>query len=130
MRNKKLIVAVIALVVVIAVLAGVFIATRPETNAGSKNITVTVVYEDGSSKDFHYSTDEEFLGPVILNEGLVDGEMAEYGLYIKAVDGVRAVWEENNAYWSIYVGDEPAITGADAIVIEDGGVYKLVFTLG
>ena len=130
MRNKKLIVAVIALVVVIAVLAGVFIATRPETNAGSKNITVTVVYEDDSSKDFHYSTDEEFLGPVIMNEGLVEGEMAEYGLYIKAVDGVRAVWEENNAYWSIYVGDEPAITGADAIVIEDGGVYKLVFTLG
>ena len=130
MRNKKLIVAVIALVVVIAVLAGVFIATRPETNAGSKNITVTVVYEDGSSKDFHYSTDEEFLGPVIMNEGLVEGKMAEYGLYIKAVDGVRAVWEENNAYWSIYVGDEPAITGADAIVIEDGGVYKLVFTLG
>ena len=130
MKNKKVWIGVIALVAVVAILLGVYFATRPETKAGSKEITVTVVYEDGSSKDFVYRTDEEYLGTVIMNEGLVEGEMGPYGLYIHAVDGVRAVWEENGAYWGINIGDEPAVTGADQIVIEDGGVYSLVFTRG
>ena len=130
MKNKKLLIAVIALVAVVAVLLGVFFLTRPETKAGSKEITVTVVYEDGSSKDFVYQTDAEYLGTVIMEEGLVAGEMGEFGLYIHEVDGVRAVWEENGAYWGINIGDEPAVTGADQIVIEDGGVYSLVYTVG
>ena len=111
-------------------LLGVYFATRPETKAGSKEITVRVVYEDGSSKDFAYQTDEEYLGAVIMVEGLVKGEMGPFGLYIHEVDGVRAVWEENGAYWGINIGDEPAVTGADEVVIEDGGIYSLVYTIG
>ena len=130
MKNKKLLIAVIALVAVIAVLLGVYFATRPETKAGSKEITVRVVYEDGSSKDFVYQTDEEYLGVVIMDEGLVKGEMGPFGLYIHEVDGVRAVWEENGAYWGINIGDEHAVTGADEVVIEDGGIYSLVYTIG
>lgn len=130
MKNKKLVIAIVALVVVVALLLGVYFLTRPEANAGSKEITVTVVYEDGTTKDFVYKTDAEYLGTVLVDEGLVEGETTQYGLYIIAVDGVSAVWEENGAYWAINVGDEPAVTGADQIVIEDGGVYSLVYTVG
>jgi len=130
MKNKKVLIAIIALVVVIASLLGIYFATRPEAKSGRKAITITVVYEDGSSKDFYYTTREEYLGPVLLSDGLVEGEMGPYGLYIEKVDGVAAIWEENGAYWSVYVGEEPAVTGADEIPIEDGGVYKLVYMLG
>ena len=87
MKNKKLLVAVLVLIVVIGALFGLYVATRPDTAAGAKTITVTVVHGDGSSKEFTYKTDEEYLGSVLMAEGLVVGEMGPYGLMISAVDG-------------------------------------------
>ena len=130
MKNKKLIVIALALVVLVGALLGVYMATRPETAAGAKTITVTVVHADGSSKDFTYHTDEEYLGPVLMAEGLVVGEMGPYGLVISAVDGEEAVWEVNNAYWALFVGDEYATSGADTTPVYDGSAFKLEYTIG
>ncbi len=130
MKNKKMLIAAVAFVVVVAVLLGVYFLTRPEAQAGNKKITVTVVHSDGSAKDFVHKTNEEYLGRAIVEMGLVEDNQGPYGLYILEVDGEVASWEENQAYWSVYVGDEVAVTGADEIVLEDGGVYQLVYTLG
>lgn len=130
MKNKKLIIAIVALVAVVGILLGVWFATRPDPEEGLKSFTVTVVHSDGSTRDFNLKSDAEYLGPVLLDEKIVEGEMGDYGLYIQSVDGEEAVWENDNAYWSIYEGDTPAVTGADAIVLTDGGVYKLVYTVG
>lgn len=130
MKNKKFLLAVIALVAVAAVLVGVYFATRPTTQDGTKQITVTVVHADGSSKDFTYTTQEEFLGPVILNEGLVEGSMGDFGLYISTVDGEVADYSVDQGWWALYVGQEQATTGADGVAIQDGGLYKLVYTIG
>ena len=128
--NKKLIVAIVALVAVVGILLGVWYATRPAPEDGLKSITITVVHGDESTRDFNLKTDAEYLGPVLLDEKIVEGEMGDYGLYIHSADGEEAVWETDNAYWSIYEGDVPAVAGADAIVLTDGGVYKLVYTRG
>lgn len=130
MKNKKIILAAVAVVAVIAIMLGVWFATRPETSEGAKTITVTVVHKDGTSKDFTYHTDEEFLGPVLLSEGLVEGEEGPYGLAISAVDGEGAVWETDKAYWALFVGEDYATTGADSTPIADGDTFKLVYTLG
>ena len=130
MKNKKLVIAVVALVAVVAILMGVYFATRPATSQGAKEITVTVVHKDGSEKVFTYRTDEEFLGPVILGEGLVVGEQGPYGLRISAVDGETAVYETDGAYWALFVGEEYAMSGADTTAIADGDVFKLVYTVG
>ena len=128
--NKKFVIAIVALVAVVGILLGVWYATRPDTQEGLKSFTVTVVHGDGTTKTFDLKSDAEYLGPVLLEEGIVEGEMGDYGLYIHSVDGEEAVWETDNAYWSIYEGDTPAVTGADAVVLTDGGVYKLVYTRG
>lgn len=133
MKNKKLVIALVALVAVVGILLGVWFATRPDPEEGMKSFTVTVVHANGESKDFAYKSDAEYLGPVLLEEGLVVGEMGQYGLFIESVDGEEAVWEpgaSSGAYWSIYEGDTPAVTGADQVVLTDGGVYKLVYTVG
>ena len=130
MKNKKLIVITLALVVVVGAMFGLYTATRPETAAGAKTITVTVVHGDGTSKDFTYHTDEEYLGPVLMAEGLVVGEMGPYGLMISAVDGEEAVWEVNNAYWALFVGGEYATSGADTTPVYDGSAFKLEYTIG
>ena len=74
MKNKKLVIGAIVLVVVIGLMAGIWMATRPETESGSKNYTVTVVHKDGTVKDFAYRTDAEYLAEALLEEGLVSGE--------------------------------------------------------
>ena len=130
MKNKKLLIAVIALVLVVAAMVGLWMGSREETVQGGKSITVTVVHGDGSSKVFSYNTDAEYLGEVILAEGLVVGEEGPYGLMISAVDGETASWEENQSYWGLFIGEEYATTGADGIVLTDGGEYSLVYTIG
>lgn len=130
MKNKKMILAIVALVAVVAIMVGVYAATRPETSQGAKTITVTVVHADGTTKDFAYDTDEEYLGAVLLAEELVTGYVGDYGLTIESVDGESASWEENQSYWALFIGEEYATTGADGVVLEDGGVYKLVYTIG
>ena len=128
MKNKKLVIVAVALVLIIALMAGVWMATRPETETGSKGYTVTVIHKDGSEKVFSYRTDEEYLEDALLEEGLVSGEESQYGLTIITVDGEAAVWETDSAYWAIWVGEEMAITGASEIPVYDGSTYKLEYT--
>lgn len=127
-KNTKLIVAVIALVVVIAALLCVYAVTRPETSQGAKTFTVEVVHADGSTKTFTYHTDEEYLGAVLLAEGLIAGEESQYGLTIITVDGEDAVWETDNAYWAIMVNGEYGTNGVDTTPVNDGDVFQLVYT--
>ena len=128
MKNKKLVIVAVALVMVVALMAGVWVATRPETETGSKGYTVTVIHKDGSEKVFSYRTDAEYLDDALLEAGLVSGDSTEYGLTIITVDGEAAVWETDSAYWAIWVGEEMAITGASEIPVYDGSTYKLEYT--
>lgn len=130
MNNKKLILVAVALVTAVAVMLGAYFATRPETSQGAKTITVTVVHKDGTEKVFEYNTDEEYLGPVLLDEALVVGENGPYGLMISAVDGEVADWNVDQGYWALFVGEEYAVTGADTTPINDGDSFKLVYTIG
>ena len=132
MKNKKVLLAAIALLVVAGVMAAVYFATRPTVQdwTGSKTITVTVVHSDGKSQEFSYSTDKAYLGEVLQEAGLISGTPGEFGLYIETVDGESASWEEHGAYWAFYEGEEYATTSVDLAPITDGAVYKLVYTLG
>ena len=130
MKNQKILIAAAVLIVLIAVLAGVYFTARPATEAGAKTITISVIHADGSEKEFQYHTDAEYLGPVLLAEGLVEGENGPYGLTISAVDGEKADWNENQSYWALYVGEDYATTGADSTPVKDGDSFQLVYTIG
>lgn len=127
MKNKKLILAAVALVAVIAILAGVYVLTRPKAQEGSKSITITVVHSDGSEKVFTCHTEEGFLDKVLVAEGIVEGEYGQFGLYFQTADGETA---EGEGWWQVMVGDESATTGTSEIPVTDGASYKLVYTVG
>lgn len=130
MKNKKRILAVVALVAVVAVFLGIWLASRPETTQGAKTYTVTVVHADGTSKEFTYHTDEEFLGDALVDEGLIEGDITEYGLTVHTVDAEVASWEENGAYWALYIGEEYAMTGVSQTPVNDGDSFKWEYTVG
>ncbi len=128
MNNKKLIAAVLALVLVMAALVGVYLATRPEAVEGQKNVTVVIVYEDGTEKKLEYTTTCEHLSDLLLEKELVTGYASqEYGFTIESVDGITLDWSTDGAYWALYEGDAYATESAAGIVLTDGGVYKLVY---
>ena len=130
MKNKKVWLGLAALIVALAVMVGIYAATRPETVDGTKEITVLVIHKDGTEKEFEYHTDAEYLGTVLLEERLAEGESGQYGLMINTVDGETADWSVDQSYWAIFIGEDYATTGADSIVLTDGGEYSLVYTIG
>jgi hypothetical protein len=129
MKNKKVIISVIALVLVAAAMLAVWLITKPKPEDGTKTITVTVVHRDKSEVVKTYTTEEQYLGPVLVANGLVEDNRGEFGLYIQTVDGETADASEQG-WWNLYIGEEASLTGADEIVITDGGTYKLVYTIG
>ena len=105
-------------------------ATRPETTAGNKTITVTVVHKDGSEKVFTCATDAEYLGQVLVDENIVVGSYGEFGLYFDTADGEKADWNVDNGWWQVFIGEEAAMVGSDQIPIANGNTFKLVYTIG
>ena len=128
-QNKKIIIAAVAVVALIAILLGVWFATRPETTQGSKTITVEVVHKDGSTKSFTCHTDEEYLGPVLDAENIAQGEEGPYGLYIKVADGEKAVYEEDGAFLALKQDGVDTPASADQTPIQDGDSFSLVYTV-
>ena len=129
-NNGKLMAAVLAVLVLAAAMAGLYGATRPDTQTGSKTITVEVVHKDESVKEFTYQTDGEYLGAVLLSEGLIQGEAGPYGLYITTVDGEDAIYEVDQSYWAFYQGDEYATQGIDQTPFFDGAATTEIYTIG
>ena len=130
MNSKKIWIAVVALVLAMAILAGIYVMTREDTSDGWKWITVTVVHSDGTEKDFRWLTTETHLGPVLVKKGLVPDERGEFGLFINTVDGETADWSADQSWWALYEGEELAAVGADSLVIHDGDTFRLVYTRG
>ena len=128
MKNKKMILAVVVLALVVAAMAGVYLSTRPEAVEGSKQVTILIVHKDGTEKKLEYGTDLEYLADLLKEKELVTGyESEEYGFTIESVDGVTADWAVDGAYWALYEGEEYATTSAAGIILTDGGLYKLVY---
>ena len=129
---KKMFTWILCVVMVLGLCVGCAPAAQgggaDQTAGGLKKITVTVVHSDGTSKDFTYETDEEFLGPVLMADGLIEGNDGPYGLEITKVDGEKAVYAEDKAYWALYEGAEYALQGIDTTPVIDGGTYKLEYT--
>lgn len=130
MKNKKVWMGLAALVLAAALMLGVYLGMRPETETGGKEFTVLVVHKNGEEKQFSYATEEEYLGTVLLAAGLIQGEEGPYGLMVSAVDGEIADWNVDQSYWALYIGEEYATTGVDMTPVTDGGEYKLEYTIG
>ena len=128
MREKKNILALAALVLAAALMLGLWRVTRPQTQAGEKTVTVEVVHGDGRRAEFTYVTGQEYLGVLLLEEGLISGEEGPFGLYITAVDGETAQ-DSLNQWWCVTKGGERVDTGADLTPIADGDRFELTLSV-
>ena len=143
--NKKIIIAALALVAVVAALLAVYFLVGPGkqidsgattgTNASGEIISgcffsVVVIHADGSEKTFSYIAEEDgTLGDFLEAEGVIESEGADDGMF-HTVDGEKADWNANKSYWAFYIEDQYAMTGIYDTTITDCTVYRLVYTIG
>jgi hypothetical protein len=128
-KSTKIGIGVVALVAIIAILLGVYKATRPETTEGAKTVTVAVIHGDGSENDFELHTDAEYLADALIDNGVVEDNQTEWGLYILTADGETAD-ESQQQWWCLTQDGEMTSVGASEQPINDGEHYELTFTEG
>lgn len=126
-KQTKIAGILLALCCVLALI--VFFQTRPDTAAGEKHITISVVHSDSSKSTFSYDTDAEYLGEVLTEEGLAEGTEGPYGMFITTVDGETAD-DSKEQWWCITKGGEMVNTGADQTPIQDQDTFELTLKEG
>lgn len=128
-KKKGIIIGCTVLVVVIAAFLAIYFTMLQPAVEGEKNVTVDVVLGDGTTNTFTYKTSEEYLGKMLVAEGLVEDNQAEFGLYIMTVNGVTANGD-NQEWWCITKRGEEVMTGADQTPLADGDKYELTLKVG
>ena len=95
-----------------------------ELGEGKLSFLFEVVDSEGAESWFLVKTDAETVGAALVENGLVEGTVGDYGLYVTSVCGMELIWsEENPHYWAFYINGEYAQTGADSTPIEEGVIY-------
>ncbi len=128
-NKKKLVIAALALCLLIGVMLLIYNATKKQPTAGEKQIVVEVIHGDETTKEFEISTTQEYLGDVLKDEAIVEGEDGDYGLFITVADGEEAD-AANEEWWCLTKENQMLETSADQTVVEDGGHYELTLTVG
>ena len=125
--SKKTAAAVAALAAAAILMLGLWYVNRPQPQTGAKTVAVEVVHADASSKEFTYRTCAQYLGELLLDEKLAEGDQGPYGLFITTVDGETAQ-NSLRQWWCITKGGEKVDTGVDATPIADGDHFELTMS--
>ncbi|MBP3218546.1 MAG: DUF4430 domain-containing protein [Lachnospiraceae bacterium] len=131
-KTKKRIAALVLLAALVVVFFLVYRHFSPRPQAGTKHVSVEVVDAEGASKVYETATDAEFLSGVMdelaaSTDFSYEGTDSEYGLMITHVNGLRADYVEDGAYWAIYVNGAYGEYGADSQPVTDGDAYSFVY---
>ena len=132
MNKKKVILGSGILIVLIIAMMLIWTNFREKPVEGSKEITIEVVNSEGKSEVYNLKTDAEYLQQAMEEaeeEGLTfEGEEGPYGVTVTTVNGEKAVYEEDGAYWGFFVNGEYCNYGIAEQPVEDGDAFEIVYT--
>lgn len=129
-KNRKIVIGVAVLAVVIALLGIIYGVFGSKPTAGSKNIIITVIDNNQAETKYEVSTDAEYLRQAMEEaQGLTfEGTESDYGMMVESVNGLKADYNIDGAYWSFYVNDEYCNYGIDTQPVADGDVFRIEYT--
>ena len=117
--NKKLILTVIAVLVLLLGALGIKTTTNKNIQKGNKTITINIVSKvDNLNEKEKINTDEEKLGEVLLNKGF----KIENGMVLK-INNIDLT-NSDSEYWHISVNGEDAKVGVNDQLIKNGDIIK------
>lgn len=93
---------------------------------GEVQITFTVTHKDGTTKDFTVNTTKETatVGEALQKAGLISGDIGDYGLYVKTVDGETLDYNTDGMYWAFYENGAYGAKGVDQTTIDTAVKYE------
>ena len=116
----------LALTLVLVTLLSLAACGAPKETEGPKvTFSITIVDGDGNETVHEIETTKTTVGEALMEKGMVEGEDSEYGLYIKAVNGIVADYNTTGTYWAFYINGDYAMTGVEKTPIEEGVSYML-----
>ena len=117
----------ISLILVLLTLISLTACGAPEAEAEGPKVSFTLIIVDdqGNETTKTIETTRTIVGDALLDEGLIEGEEGDYGMFITKVNGIYADYNETGTYWSFYIDGEYAMTGIDQTDIVDGATYML-----
>ena len=107
-----------------------YFALKPKTDAGTKTIGITVVDDQKTEKSYTVKTDAEYLRQAMDEaDGLTyGGSESDTGMMVDTINGLRADYTADKAYWSFYINGEYCNFGIDQQPIADGDQFKIEYT--
>jgi hypothetical protein len=126
MRNKRKILGIGALLLLVAAMLFAYVTFRESAQTGSKYVELSVTDDTGSVTCYTVGTDALYLQQVMEQAEGLTFEM-EDGM-VHTVNGVRADYVLDSAYWSFYVNDDYCSYGIAQQPVEDGDVFSIVYT--
>ena len=128
--NKKLIVGVAVLALLVSLFEVMFFLFRRKAVQGAKSITIEVVDNNADSTMYDVHTDAEYLRQAMEEaEGLeFSGTESEYGMMVETVNGVTADWNVDQSYWGFFVNGEYCNYGIDTQPVADGDAFRIVYS--
>ncbi|MBQ8729684.1 MAG: DUF4430 domain-containing protein, partial [Lachnospiraceae bacterium] len=99
--NKKKIIGIVAFVLVIAAMLTAFFVFSDKPVKGSKSVVISVVDADAKTTVYELKTDASFLKQAMEEaKGLTfSGTESQYGTMVDTVNGIRADYNKDKAYW-------------------------------
>ena len=121
--------AAAAFALLIAALSFVYVTFREKAQAGSKDITISVINSAGKETIYTLSTDAQYLlGAMEEVEGLTfSGTEGPYGMMLTTVNGETADYNTNGAYWAIIVNGNYGNYGVSMQPVEDGDGFVILY---
>lgn len=131
MNKKKVILGSGILVILIVAMALIWTNFREKPVEGSKAITIEVVNSKEESVVYELQTDVKYLEEA-MNEAKEQGftyeaEEGPYGLSVSVVNGEKADYNTDGAYWAFYVNGGYCNNGISTQPVEDGDAFKIVY---
>lgn len=123
-KRTKIILAAVAALALIAAMILAYIHFVPKTQEGLKTVTIEVIDKQGNTTTYEVKTNGEYLIDAMKDakaSGFTyDGENGEYGFTIYSINGLKADFNADSAYWGFYINDEYANFGVSEQPIADG----------
>lgn len=89
---------------------------------GSKEVKITVEVEE-QFITLTLKTDQKMLGDALFAEGLINN-----ATFFDTLNGIKADWDKDQAYWAFYKGEEYMMVGVNDTAISGGESYRFVYT--
>ena len=94
---------------------------------GAHTLTLTVTVDDNTVV-FTVHTDAANVKDALLEQDLIDGEQQAIGYMMTHLNGIRADYDKDGAYWAFCQNGKYMSTGIDSTPSEGDAAYEFVYT--